>query len=65
MNTKYIFLAEKEGMITHTRGGKINYLIMQLKKSENPNKDFVSLVNRLKLDSITAQEYTRIYNALK
>lgn len=65
MNTKYIFLAEKEGMITQTREGKINYLIIQLKKSENPNKDFVSLVNRLKLDGITAQEYTRIYNALK
>ena len=65
MNTKYIFLAEKEGMITQTREGKINYLIMQLKKSENPNKDFVSLVRQLKLDDITAQEYTRIYNALK
>ena len=65
MNTKYIFLAEKEGMITQTREGKINYLIMQLKKSKNPNKDFTSLVNRLKLDGITTQEYTRIYNALK
>lgn len=65
MNTKYIFLAEKEGMISQTREGKINYLIMQLKKSENPNKDFVSLVNQLKLNRITAQEYARIYNALK